>query len=402
LSNMVTPSSITYKEKVLLYLERFETIDREDNKEKPEDITQKGIAENLDISRTHVSRIVKKLGKEDLIEEKRSSVDGHNKRLKTYFLTRKGSEKVDELKKALSEVDVKIIGSEEERNIAVTDLKEETDGELDPLKALSILKDSEENEIDMHEYRPIEPVQVTEEIPKVEELYGRDEELQKIRGWLERNTPIMAVLGRRGQGSTSLVATFIEEVKKRHILWVDLEKKSSENFKKELFNFLKEIGDVGLEKNGETLCKDEILSQLLKQEAILVLDDYHKVKDEIVQFLNQLMRKIEESQEKTNLRLIITGRVGTPFYNRFYQKEHLEKNLVKEMKLTSLDKKDAQKILDKDIEDEALERIMMFTKGSPLLLKLLKEENEEKLIEITPWEEEQISLLMFLKTKNKN
>ncbi len=399
---MVTPSSITYKEKVLLYLERFETIDREDNKEKPEDITQKGIAENLNISRTHVSRIVKKLGREDYIEEKRSSVKGHNKRLKTYFLTRKGSEKVDELKKALSEVDVKIIGSEEERNIALTNLKEKIDSELDTLRALSILKDSEENKIDLRESRPIEPVKLTKDVPEAKKLYGRDEELKKMRGWLEGDTPVLAILGRRGHGSTSLATTFIEEVEKRHLLWVDLKKSSYEDFKKKLFEFLKEIGNSEYESDEDRLNKDEVFSDFLKHEALLVLDDYHKVEDEIVQFLNQLLRKIEKYQKETNLKLIITGRVGTPFYNRFYRKEHVEKGLVKEIKLTSLDKEDAQKVLNEEIEDEALERIMMFTKGSPLLLKLLKEENEEKLIEITPWEEEQISLLMFLKTKTKN
>ena len=98
---------------------------------------------------------------------------------------------------------------------------------------------------------------------------------------------------------------------------------------------------------------------------------------------------------------MITGRVGTPFYQRFYQQEQIERGLVKEVKLSPLNKDDAQRIIGDEIKEDAMERIMMFTKGSPLLLKLLREGKEEELCQITPWEKEQISLLMYLKTKRK-
>ncbi len=394
---MVKPSSITYKQKVLIYLDRFSNLENDDRGEKPEDITQKGIAENLNISRTHVSRIVKKLNEEGSLKEKKESVKGHHKKLKTYYLTSQGIKKVERLLSELSEIKVDLVIDSEEKELSVTKIEEETDGEIDALTALHLIEDSKDNRIDMEELTPKEPVVSTEDAHKVEEIYGREEELKEMKDWLEENTPVMAVLGRRGSGASTLASKFIDDVEGMHILWIDLKKVSVQDLEDKLSTFLDKI-----ENQEADLDVTDTIDELLNKYALLIFDDYQEVQDEIVHFLSRLLQEFENvSEGKRSLKVMITGRVGTPFYQRFYQQEQIERGLVKEVKLSPLNKDDAQRIIGDEIKEDAMERIMMFTKGSPLLLKLLREGKEEELCQITPWEKEQISLLMYLKTKRK-
>lgn len=384
---MIDLSSVTYEQKVLLYLKEFQNL--KEKKERSEKVTQKGVAENVGLSRTHASRVLKRLTEKGLVEEEKSAVKGHKKKLKTYFLERKGIEKAETIYSELSEINVKVIDEDLERNLPLSDIEGETGTEIDLFTALSLLESSNNKTIDLREQRPFDPVKLTESLPEVEELYGREEEIRKIKNWMNSETPILAVLGRRGHGATSISSKFIQDVDQRHILWVDLKRVTGEEVKNKISKFLEKVG----------IETDDLLEGLLKREAILVFDDYYEVEDEIVGFLTDLLGKIDRSSP---LKIMITGRKGTPVYERFYQQSDLEKRLVKELRLSPLDEENAQKILGKDLEKDALERIMMFTKGSPLLLKLLKEGKEERLCELTPWEEEQISLLMYLKTQTRD
>ncbi|MBS3816396.1 MAG: hypothetical protein KGY76_02405 [Candidatus Thermoplasmatota archaeon] len=384
---MIDLSSVTYEQKVLLYLKEFQNL--KEKKERSEKFTQKGVAENVGLSRTHASRVLKRLTEKGLVEEEKSAVKGHKKKLKTYFLERKGIEKAETIYSELSEINVKVIDEDLERNLPLSDIEGETGTEIDLFTALSLLESSNNKTIDLRKQRPFDPVKLTESLPEVEELYGREEEIRKIKNWMNSETPILAVLGRRGHGATSISSKFIQEVDQGHILWVDLKRVTGEEVKNKISKFLEKV-------EIET---DDLLEGLLNQKAILVFDDYYEVEDEIVGFLSDLLGKIDRSSP---LKIMITGRKGTPVYERFYQQSDIEKGLVKELHLSPLDEENAQKILGKDLEKDALERIMMFTKGSPLLLKLLKEGKEERLCELTPWEEEQISLLMYLKTQTRD
>ncbi|MFW5907132.1 MAG: winged helix-turn-helix transcriptional regulator [Candidatus Natronoplasma sp.] len=395
---MTGPSSITYKQKILLYLERFKSVERDVKTEKPEDITQKGIAENLNISRTHVSRIVKELTEEGYLKEKRAPVKGHQKRLKSYYLTSKGLQKVEDLLSDLSEIKVKIISDEQQEGCPLSEVEENTGGKIDLLSALSHLENSKEDIIDLDEIGPIQPITSTDDAPEVDELYGREEELKELKRWINEGTPVAAVLGRRGSGSSSLTSRFIEQIEGKHILWIDLKRTSAEALEESLSGFIEKVKSK--KKDGFDI--EGSFSGLLELDALLVFDDYHEVEDKIVHFLTELLQEFERKhKEDIPLKVMITGRIGTPFYQRFYQQEHVKRGIVKEIELSALDKEEAQKILGDEVQKEALERIMMFTRGSPLLLKLLKEGKEKELCDITPWEKEQISLLMYLKTETK-
>ncbi len=384
---MVNISSITYKQKVLLYLKRYQN--RKERTERSEDVTQKGIVENVGLSRSHSSRVVKELIDEGFIEVEKTSVEGHEKKLKTYYLTQKGLKKVQSIFSDLSEIEVTLVEEGGEKKVPLSDLEDENHDNINLLNAISVLESSEDRTINLDEHQPFKAVKRNENAPEIEELYGRDEELNKMEDWIKGNTPILALLGHKGYGASSLAAKFVEGLEGRHVLWIDLKEISGNETEKEISSFLEEIGEE----------IEDPFPKLFHQEALLVFDDYYEVDEELVSFLNQILNKIDRS---CPLKIMITGRKGTPVYERFYQPKDVENGLVREVELSSLNEDDAQKILGKKIKNKALERIMMFTKGSPLMLRLLKEGKEERLCELTPWEKEQISLLMYLKTETRD
>ncbi len=387
LKGMIEPSSLTYKQKILLYLRDHQHQD--EREEKQEDITQKGISKNVGISRTHLSRVIRSLSEQNLVKERLAPVEGHDRKMKTYTLTSQGLAIADRILDGLSEISLQLIQGDDEWTVNLSKVEDETNGELDLLKCISILEDKEEKKVDLQKEGIFEPVKMLENIPDIEEFYGREKELEKMNEWIEGNNSVMVVLGRKGHGASTLAAKFIDDLQERHVLWISLEGKTKERIKDKFSNFLEKIGSES----------EKIIDDLSSQKALVVFDDYYQIESEVVSFLNGFLERIEKNDP---LKMIVTGREGTPVYERFYRTEHVEEGIVEELKISRLGQEEAKKILDKDIEEDALERIMMFTKGSPLLLKLLREGNKEKLCELTPWEEEQISLLMYLKTETKD
>jgi len=382
---MTDPSSLTYKQKILLYLRDYYQPEQE-REEKQEDITQEGISQNIGISRTHLSRVLNSLTEQNLIKEKLAPVVGHDRKMKTYSVTSQGLTVSNKILDELSETSIDLIQGDEKRTVNLSRVEEKTDGKLDLLRCISILEDKDDQRIDLREQGIFEPIKMVENLPDILEFYGREKELKKMKRWIESDDSVLVVMGRKGQGASTLTAKFVQALEERHVLWISLKGTSKAKIKTRISNFLEKIGNEG----------DRIIDELTSQKAVIVFDDYYELESDVVSFLNDFLERIEESDP---LKVIVTGREGTPVYERFYRKDHVEKGVVKELKLSPLGKEEAEKILKENIDDDALDRIMMFTKGSPLLLKLLREGNKEKLCELTPWEEEQISLLMHLKTE---
>jgi len=383
---MKDPSSLTYKQKILLYLKDYKHHD--DREEKQEDITQKGISQNVGISRTHLSRVLRSLSEQNLVKEKLAPVKGHNRKMKTYSLTSQGLAIADRILDELSEISIDLIQGDEERSISLSKVEEKTSGKLDLLTCISLLED-DELRIDLREHGIFEPVMMIGNVDDEDKLYGREKELKEMEEWMESESSALVVLGRKGHGASSLAREFIQRLENRHVLWINLKGSSKEEIKTKITDFLERI-------DAES---EDIIDELVSQKAVVVFDDYYEIESEVVSFLNELLDRVEKNDP---LKIVVTGREGTPVYERFYRSEHLEEGLVEELNISPLSKEEAQKILRKDIKKDALDRIMMFTKGSPQLLKLLRDGEEEKLCELTPWGKEQISLLMYLKTETED
>ncbi len=377
--------SLKYREKILIYLNRYYNSIDSDNS--PIEVTQEGISKKIDMSRTHVSRTVRKLIEEDLLEERKSHIEDRKRKLKTYHLTHEGFLKSKELISKLSETEIKVIHNGEEKEIPLDKIHESTDGKIDTIEAINKIEDNKKI-LNLDEQGPLDPIIKTEDLPEVDcELYGRKNELDELSDWLESKVPVLILLGRKGFGNSSLASKFIEDIENRHILSVNISDNSGDEVLQKIQSFSEEIND-----------HDEFINNLKSQKCLLILDDYYEVPDKVVDFLSELMGSLEKDE---NLKILINAREGTPVYERFYTMKDIKDGKVKEFSLSPLNKEDAQKVIGAPIEEGSLRRIMQFTKGSPLLLKLLREDEKERLEEVSPLSKEQISLLMFLKTKTE-
>lgn len=378
--------SLTYKTKILLYLKDYVGVEDEDLF--PVDVTQEGISEGVSMSRTHVSRVVQDLMDEDLLREWNAHVKTRKRKLKTYSLTSKGIKKADKIISSLkrSKVDVMV-----DENIVEMQIKEleEFSGDMDLVNLVDLL-DSTEDPINIESLGPKRRVVETEDSPEVDYLYGRGRILEKIDDWFQGSKPIAVLRGNRGYGCSSIASRFVDSLKDKHVLWINVDGVRFDEIRGEMKDFLKEV-------KGEL--NEDFMAQLVNTRCLLVLNDYYDVADELVDFLTEFVDYIDG--RKIGMKVLVTAREGTPVYERFYQREHVTKGLVEEIGVPPLGREDAMKILGERIEKGAMKRIMQFTKGSPLLLTLLQDGNKDELERASPLGKEHVSLLMFLKSKTE-
>lgn len=371
--------SITYKEKVIIYIRRYAGCEDEDKF--PEEVTQEGIARGVHMSRTHVSRIVQDLAQEGYIDERTGKVKGRPRKLKVYIPTKKGMAKAGEIISELG--DITVIGSGGRKNIPVEDIYEKSGGKLTILDVIDMLEQGKDS-IDLDKIGPREPVRILEERPTVKKLYGRGRTLEKIDSWLKSSTPVAVLYGSIGVGTSSIASRFLDSVRDRHVVWISLEDRTREEIESKLNRFISDTGE------------DSGLNDL---RALIVFDNYHHIDDDVVEMMTALIDDLDRGDE---LKVMITAREGTPVYERFYQVEQLRDGKVQEFRIGTLDTEEAQKILGVTLEDEALKAIMQMTKGSPLLLRMLDEGDTEGMHRVSPLTRGQISLLMYLKTRKLN
>ncbi len=379
---MTNTTSITYREKLLIYLKDY--IDCKEGVFFPKEVTQKGIANGLDMSRTHVSRVVQGLVDEGLLKEHLANVKDSERKLKTYTLTVKGIRAAEGLISHLEDTKINVVKDGENRVLSITDIKDESNGKIGLLKAIDLMESSK-GILDLDALGPEDPIKMLEEGPEVESLYGRGQLLGKIDDWFRSEVPTMVLFGGRGAGTSSIARRFLDSVKDRHLLWVRTKDRYREDIMGRLKDFIENID----------CCEDGDLLELLReQRALVVFDDYHNVKDDLVDMMSGLVDRLRNDD---NLKIIVTAREGTPVYERFYHMEHIDKGKINELKIDTLGEEEAEKILGGPLDPEALKRIMLMTKGSPLLLNLLKEEDIEGMNEACPLTKGQIYLLMYLK-----
>ncbi|MGM0404578.1 MAG: hypothetical protein ACQEQM_00355 [Thermoplasmatota archaeon] len=378
---MKSELSLNYKDKVLLFLRDHIGLDEETDL--PEDVTQKGISENIGMSRTHASRLLKELREKGFLNEDLCSVEGHERKLKTYRLTSKGFKKSEKLYEDFMEKKVPIVYKEGKKSMKISNVLDRYEKNPTLLEMIRIL---ENEELPLNIYDTEETITFLEDAPDFEEMINRKRELEELERWFESDIPVAVILGRRGYGCSTLARSFIEG-KNRHVLWIKVAKKPLERIKKQIVFFLKELG---AEENKN------IIKKLCRKNVLVVLDDYYEVDDDLVDFLDEY---IKISGRDVKSKLLVTSRKGIPVYERFYKIQDVNNDDVREIDISPLDKYDAQELLGTHLKKEALDRLMLMTKGSPLLLKLLKVEDRKKLHEVSPLSKEQISLLIFLKSE---
>ncbi len=371
-------SQLSVNDRVMIHLARFATDIAPE--EYPAEITQMGIASAVGISRTHVPRAVKLLEKGGLIAELTARVKGHERRMNVYTVTAEGMRRTEELWKVVLEARFPVLTNGE--TSMLTGKEKSAIGRKRASAAISQIR---EGVVSIDETRRA-PTRELEGAPSVRVFFGRDSELDSMEEFLESDSRTLVVLGNKGYGISSLVRKFVDEQEDQNALWVPLFPDITvEAIKRKLSDFGKRGGHAPVPA-------EQVLGT---KNLLIVFDDYHSVRDEVVEFFSTLV------ESKGDAKIIITAREETPAYNWFYHKKEVDSKLVRELRIRGLDEAAAKRLLGNDrIEPDALKRIMMISRGQPFTLRLLREGDLEGLKANTVFTAEEIRYMLYLKDKS--
>ena len=372
------PGQLSVNDRVLLHLSVFAT--DTPLEEYPEESTQVGIAEGVGISRTHVPRAVKTLIREGFVEEYRSRVSDRERRMSVYAVTPEGFRKAERIWNDFRESTVTVI-----RNGRPTEMPgsalEELVGRRNAIGLVSRMR-GEAVELEAARRAPVR------NLPPAlarTDFYGRREELEALSDFVSSDAQVMVVIGGKGFGTTSLVLEFVSSQETADISWLALTKGTTAN---DIEDY---VVDFAARIDPEV---DRLGGALALPTALFVFDDYHSIKDEVV----ELFSRFVDSEWRS--KIVVVAREDTPAYSRFYQREDVQSGVVRELRVKGLDEGSARRLLGKpDIEPEAFRRVLLMTRGQPMLLRLLRDGMTEELKRVSVFTAEEIRYLMFLRDK---
>lgn len=405
---------LTVNERILLHLRRYYTVQKE--VEAPQAVTQKGIADAIDIRVTHVPRSVKKLEEDGLIYESVMHIKGLDKRRKAYFLTEKGMFSANELKRSLGGRKVTFRdpkGNVKETKIA--DIEETTGLKLSLLELIGLM--DRESILSYHSMellaknreQAVSEGETTlfdfpHKIPVCTDFVGRKREISSLKNWIAADDIIMiSVAGAKGMGKSSLVAHVINDLRNEvNIFWYDSEKgEGFDDMLEALADFFARLNKTELKtairarERGQREILKAMKAALLGINAILVLDTLDSADNQVHRFITGLSQELDDLSE---VKIILLHRGQ----KSLIAKEAVDSKHHKDMELSGLDKDSCKSMLGlKKIEKREFERIYKLTEGNPLALSLIRSEDISDLKRSGKYTADELTLIKYLKTLDK-
>jgi hypothetical protein len=403
---------LTINEKILLHL--LENHRARDEREAPQSITQRGIADSVGIRWNHVPRAVTKLKKLDYVFERLSHIEGKTRRQKAYFLTDEGLLSARNLRERVMDWDVYLVQPDGQRTkIRLSKVNSVLKSQFSPLRLIACLSDegiidAEELLEDPSEAQPIPSPRVffvSGEIAWPDQLVGREPEIKKLTEWLSGTENGTAVIyGSIGIGKSALMAQIVQDFKgKKHIFWYQMaEGDTQRDILEQMSEFLVKIGNLKLSSylnSHDTVSLSQALKLLEKDisglKVLCAFDNYYKAGEDVVDLFSGLSTIASKSG---SLKLLINAMDTTPFYCRFYDKGDVKRRKIAEMTLKGLDMESCKLLLEAPkIEHDALRKIHLITRGHPLTLLLIKRGDVNSLKRIKGFSRQEASLLLYLK-----
>lgn len=400
-------------ERILLHLRRHYTSKKD--VEAPQAVTQKGIADAIDIRVTHVPRSVKKLDEEGLIYESVMHVEGLDKRRKAYFLTEKGMYHANEIKRNIEERMVPFRDQNGKvKDVKITELGGITGIKLDILDLVRILdKEGILNKRAMETFDKSTKLEAQKQtalfdfphrVPITKDFIGRKEEINTLKKWLKNeNVMLISIHGNAGIGKTSLVAETVSDFKdKISIFWYGFGKgEDFEDMVEHLSEFFARLNRTEL----RTLlrAREKGLGDILKAtmtavsgtNSLLVFDVLDEADSESKRFIYLLSQDLNSIRE---VKIIILHRASA----KLYAKGALDSEHFRAMQLGGMDRKSCKALLGlKKLQKDEFERIFRLTEGNPLALKLIKSEDVEELKKSGKYTPDELTLIRYLKSLDK-
>ncbi|MCK5548878.1 MAG: tetratricopeptide repeat protein, partial [Thermoplasmata archaeon] len=378
--------SLPVEKKILIHLYPYSEFF--DHWEAPFETSQEGVSERLGLLLNNVSRAMGSLRDDGMLVAKLKHVKGLKRRRKVYFLTEKGRKLADDtkdsiLKTRITFVDMESKARTEKVSVLVDYLGRKLrspPGFLNVLRGFQLFEpfhcasfktylDSKGKEKRFAAY--------TGRAPILSGFLGRDDELRRIRSFLdEEGSGMVVVRGIPGIGKTSLGVRLLEDYRtKRHTFWSKVrEFDTVRSVAKELSEFLVLLGKRRLNSylKGRKDLELGRLSELLEDElrgedSLMVFDDFQNAIEELKMLFSILADVLTRLP---NLKLLILSRQAVDFYDA---KDTAVRKLVREMNLEGLDPSSVRSFLESmKLDEERLDKILELTKGLPLFLELIR------------------------------
>jgi len=376
------PASLSQEQRVLLHLHGLSK--HWEEYEVPFGLCQDGVAEKLDILLNNVSRALKSLKAQGLVEDKLSHVTGIKRRRRVYHPTTKGGGEARRLTEGLLEKEMRINDGGTERSLRV-------DGVLDELEkrlrrrpdAFEVVELAEGEILDLDllvaklspDARTKAFVRYLSEAPAVREFVGRQDELRQLTSALSSpDGPAVVIRGIAGMGKSTLAARAIAEMPgDRSVFWYRF--RGWDNLRrlgKALVGFLEE-------GEGEEVVRERVeddagpgsllgaaIPGLRRMAPVLVFDDAHLAPPDARSFLSVL---IEAKSSLAGVGVVILSREALPLYDARQTKVS---GTVLELNLGGLSPEESALLLGDGISPEKAASAYAWTDGHPLFLELYK------------------------------
>ncbi|MFP4051896.1 MAG: hypothetical protein ACLFVB_09175 [Thermoplasmata archaeon] len=266
------------KDKVLVQL--LDHFGEQEKFTQPVEVTQGGLADKLDLKQNTLSYSLRKMVDKDLLLEESHRIEAKKQRRKAYFLTEKGAEKAEEIKKEMKNSTVKITLDDEEKEMKVGDINAYFDTSI---HILDLIKNVENGRLKMDLDEKKNPNY--SHIDKLTDL--RDESIEiprEIEEWWKSGDQILLFEGKKGIGRNDYLSVFTEKYKKiGNVFYYKVRYwQTPEYFLNEFADFLENIGKHRLSSYlkatdfiKEPEAHENIKRDLEGSEVLLIFEGMH-------------------------------------------------------------------------------------------------------------------------------
>ncbi len=145
---------VTVKEKILIHLFSYSKF--RDDFEVPGKVTQDGMAKVIGVRRSHIASALKDLKASDFVEERKTRIEGNDRRKNAYFLTPQGEIESVKIKEAVLEKEVKItLDDGSTKDVKISEVGKHIDKKMGLMEILSCI--SSDGEFSEKEEEKAEP-----------------------------------------------------------------------------------------------------------------------------------------------------------------------------------------------------------------------------------------------------
>ncbi len=406
---------LTLEKKVVLHLFRLGHLREEF--EVPLALSQEGISERFEVRQSSISRVLNKMLRQQLVEERQAYVSGSRQKRKVYFLTHHGHQVATDLRNQVEGCAIRVsgvasgeaaphiehpqlraLGADPDgprpvaRLMRVAELRTFLGKDPDLVDVITINADMGIVDIDLlreGRRKGGERIVVGDPLPTTRQFVGRALELRAVtEGLATPKGGTVVIQGIAGVGKTSLLAKVVRH-HSAHVAYQRIRPWTGVSAVLATFSeLLHRAGRNNLSNQLKVVPTPplEVLLPLATNElgharALVVLDDVEEASPPVQQFVAELVRLAPQS----GLHILVATRYVTNLYDR---RAVVTERTVREVHLRGLSLQETYELLEGRLPTHRVEALFDKTQGHPLAIDLLRA--RDSFVEVEKFLQEEI------------